>query len=424
MRHKDGHWVWIGLDRHRARTYLGVAFRDAAAVDADALRCLRPLVEGSGPPPAASVRSAHEFIQERIQQVERATERLQFMRAFINETLQHLAHGVVVASGVGRVILANERAGDFLLPASENTLIDSQLLDCMGQLRVAGGGSVVDAVRAALAHGATTQLAARSPGNHDLLVQVSGFAYDPHVDHLGVLVSLADVTELRNSERRRRELMAFLSHDLRSPVSSILAMTGLARLRPERSREPDFVERIEQHARRTLDLADGFLDLARAQTADSSQFRSVDLGHVARSAIDAVTDQAQAKAISISRRLDEPAPLRGDPALLERAVVNLLNNAIKYSPRGARVGVRVAGDRQGIACAVSDTGYGIADAELTGLFEKYHRVGNPRHGDVGGTGLGLAFVKAVVERHGGRVEVQSSVNEGSRFTLHFPAHDA
>lgn len=143
---------------------------------------------------------------------------------------------------------------------------------------------------------------------------------------------------------------------------------------------------------------------------------------VAINAFEQVWVQAQSKHIELSRHLDvDEAWVIGDPGLLERAIVNLLVNAVKYSPRDAKVRLDLEQHHREFHCSVDDNGMGIAETDLPKLFSRFERVRAAEQGVEHGTGLGLAFVKAVAERHGGRVDVDSTLGEGSRFCLVLPA---
>ena len=237
---------------------------------------------------------------------------------------------------------------------------------------------------------------------------------------------------IRAAERSRDETLHFLSHDMRAPQASILALIELQSEPASALPQPEFFARIEKASRRTLGLADNFVQLARAE---SHEYRldEVDFRDLLFDATDEMWSLAKGKQIEIVTEIDEAAeyPVQVDRALMTRALTNLLSNAINYSPTGARIVCSLAltaaqedGTLPRVACLISDAGYGIAPADQQKLFRRFTRVelpGQPRHD---GIGLGLVFVKTVVERHSGVIGFVSTPGEGTCFTLSLPCHSS
>ncbi len=410
--------IWTALHRRGEVWRLGIHWNGDARPTTGEQRLLVSLAANCEFPESKTPRSPVEFVQSRIQQVQAATERLHSLRRFITDTLAQLAHGVLVADSVGRILMGNSRAKDYLAMAQEE-VFKQPLMELLDRLEVTSDESVSQVLQSVLLQGETIQVAARTPGGQDLLVQVSPFDYEQD-DIGGVLVNLADVTALRESERRRRALTAFLSHDLRTPLASILAVIDIAKLKPEKLEDPKYLQNIEHNARRTLQLADDFMYLTRAESVESTSFSDVDLVQVAENACDAVEAQAVAKQIRLTKKLPTVAAMAGDAALLERAFINLLSNAVKYSPQKADVtlGMEIV-DAQ-VHCWVQDTGYGIAEQDRPKLFARFKRIEREEHRHESGSGLGLAFVKTVIDRHHGTIELESQVGEGSCFHIYLP----
>jgi CHASE2 domain-containing sensor protein/signal transduction histidine kinase len=258
-----------------------------------------------------------------------------------------------------------------------------------------------------------------SPGGAELLVRCSA-CEDGTGTAIGAIVSLVDISQLRAAERRRDEVLAFLSHDMRSPQSSILALLELHELDPEDNPVDTVHQRIAQYARRTLELSEQFLQLARAETKEYD-FDTVDLGPVAEEAVEESWAAAEQKHITLELRFDgEPVPVRADIALLRRALINLVSNAVKYSPEDTTVTVEVAARAGWQVCSVADQGYGISPADLRQLFGRFRRFAAPGQPKAQGAGLGMSFVKTVVDKHGGHIDVESALGAGSRFTIRLP----
>jgi CHASE2 domain-containing sensor protein len=234
-----------------------------------------------------------------------------------------------------------------------------------------------------------------------------------------VIVSVIDLTVIRQLEEQREEALRFLSHDIRSPQASILAL-----LDTDDGKNPAALhERIRSAAQSTLRLADDFVQFARAENAQSYHFEMQDLDAMAQEAADEIWAQAHKAGVTIKQTAwQEPVWVNADRSLLWRAIVNLLNNAVKFSPRGGVVEILVVDNGQTARVCIKDQGPGMTESEAARLFSRYSRLPSAQRKE--GVGLGLAFVKAVSERHLGRVEVQAKPGEGSTFTLELPLFDA
>lgn len=253
----------------------------------------------------------------------------------------------------------------------------------------------------------------------------SGQGIDSFVDHIAVLRDAA--RKQRELQRSREETMHFLSHDLRAPLASIvsaLEARGDGRL----SDDPELVTRIDRHARAALGLAENLVRLVRAEGIDPLQFTELGLEMLVQDAVDEAWALAHARRLSLSCEI-EPAGsesdfvVLGDADLLRRAILNLLTNAIKYTPEGGRVTVRLRAADGGWAVDVEDSGIGIAEDQQVRLFQRFSRLPTEQNRTLAGIGLGLLMVRTVAERHAGTVTVSSKPGEGSRFTLHLPAHN-
>lgn len=229
-----------------------------------------------------------------------------------------------------------------------------------------------------------------------------------------------DVTRIRLAEHRREAWLHFISHDMRSPQASILALIDLQRAAEPAPPAQDLLDRIAAYARRTLSLADDFVLLARAE-APTWSLVETDIGSVVLDAIDELWALAQARGIRLDVNIgDDVCVACVEPFLLMRAVVNLVSNAIKFSPGNATVTVRLSRVEHGYAISVSDHGPGISAEARQRLFEPFQRlqVEPPRYPS--GAGLGLAFVKTIAKRYGGNIELHTRPGEGCTFNLTLP----
>jgi len=397
----------------------------------------------------------------RMQAVYDMTSRLRDMRRFLSDGLESLPEATVICNLDGGILVANRRAVALvpLVLQGINDLPAPVGLGGLADTDVYGTSAYQDAYGDA--HGGLDR-----PGLPDIVetlfpVPGPGLAYwdalcdaldadgpvmsssDSHGVELateddrrfllhgaplhgeagrpaGVIVSLIDITTVRRAERQREQTLHFLSHDMRSPQASILALIDL-QARPERALpQPEFMGRIAEHAHRTLALADDFIRLAQAES-QSLAFAEVDLAALVLDATDEMW--ALAKTRGIELKLDVEADgttLRAAPALLVRAIANLVSNAIKFSPAGApvTVGLRRLGPYMSIE--VTDQGPGIALEAQARLFRPFSRVHAPSSDAPSGSGLGLVFVKTVAERHGGRVMLRSDAGQGATFSIWLP----
>ncbi|MFL9963800.1 CHASE2 and HATPase_c domain-containing protein [Paraburkholderia sediminicola] len=247
----------------------------------------------------------------------------------------------------------------------------------------------------------------------------------------GWIAGLVDVSALHAAERQREDALRLLSHDMRSPQASILALVEMERGRAEPALARELLGRIERYAQRALTLADDFVQLARAES-QAYVLEPASLTDLVIDASDEVWPQAHARRIALQTDTagdtDDGHWVCVDRSLMTRALVNILNNAVKYSPPDTRivcsvasVGPAVPGAARRVSCTIRDQGYGIPKEQQAGLFERFRRFHATQRPEVGGAGLGMAFVKTVVTRHGGDVDVVSAPGAGTAFTIRLPA---
>ena len=228
--------------------------------------------------------------------------------------------------------------------------------------------------------------------------------------HTGTILTLTDISPLRESERRRDEALRFLSHDMRSPQASIITLLEMQREDPESMSPEKLIERIDRYAKRTLNLADDFLRLAKAERSKPQDFAPLELSGLLQDAVEEAWSLASAKRISVkSNTPDDEAWVSGDRDLLTRVLMNLLSNAIKYSPPNTTVTCSLRREEKNWIIDVADQGYGISEANMSKLFSRFVRLHEEGQPEEEGIGLGLVFVKTVVTRHNGSIGVKSTV---------------
>lgn len=245
----------------------------------------------------------------------------------------------------------------------------------------------------------------------------------------GALIVINDVTNLRRLESIRRDFVANVSHELKTPITSIegFAETLLdgALEEPEDARR--FVEIINKQASRLHAIVEDLLALSRVEQEAKREeilLQELPVVDVLKSAMQTCNPNAERAGTLTSLICEQGIVARINPALLEQAVINLLDNAIKYSGKGSSIRVEAEKQPGEVLIRVSDNGVGIAKQDVARIFERFYRVDKARSAKLGGTGLGLSIVKHIVSAHHGHISVDSNLGHGSTFTIHLPVKDS
>jgi two-component system phosphate regulon sensor histidine kinase PhoR len=237
------------------------------------------------------------------------------------------------------------------------------------------------------------------------------------------LVVFHDLTDVKRVEQVRRDFVANVSHELRTPLAAIKSvietLEGGAAEDPKTAR--DFLRRADGEVDRLVQMVEELLELSRIESGELSMTREpVNVGAAVQTAAERLRPMAEKGHVTLSSDVAQDLPgVSGDRVSLERAIVNLINNAIKFTPEGGAVRVVARPDAGGVTIEVIDNGAGIEPQDLPRVFERFYKADRARR--AGGTGLGLAVVKHTVEAHGGRVEAESRLGEGSTFRIWLPA---
>jgi two-component system, OmpR family, sensor histidine kinase NblS len=242
---------------------------------------------------------------------------------------------------------------------------------------------------------------------------------------LGSVMIMQDITKQAELEKMKNEFMANVSHELRTPITSIKSYVDTLcnhgeKLDPDIHRE--FLQIIDNEADRLMHLVNDVLELSRIEEADREfEMLPLDIHRACEAAIRSLNLMARDRGIELEFVQKADVPLaRINQESIERVVINLLNNGIKYTPEGGKISVRVDADDKEVAVHVKDTGIGIPEDALEHIFDRFYRVEKKVH-TIKGTGLGLTIVKKIIEKHGGRITVSSSLGEGSTFSFFLPA---
>jgi two-component system phosphate regulon sensor histidine kinase PhoR len=241
----------------------------------------------------------------------------------------------------------------------------------------------------------------------------------------GYLLSLADVTQLKEVDRLKSDIVANVSHEFRTPLAIIKAYAELLMDDQEETlaaSRHEFLAIIDAETDRLAAMVSGLLDLARLEaSAGAIAMSPVRIGDILDEAVALLQPEAQARDIVVN--VDMPSELsamRGNRDLLLTLMRNLLGNAIKFSYDGGRVAVRVRQDDHSLILQVTDQGIGIAEDDKAHLFEKFYRGSTAKNAGIRGTGLGLVLIKAAVEAHHGTIDVESELGRGTSFTVSLP----
>jgi CHASE2 domain-containing sensor protein/signal transduction histidine kinase len=358
-----------------------------------------------------------DYIQNRIELIRINISYLRAARKFLAESLDGLPYAALVVAPDGKLVVANRQTLDLCKGNKadlsgcriETALADIRLQDSDWQRAVA---SVLDA------DGGKLELKASGAAGREFEVALALFRNDEGVIS-GLIVVLEDVTELRQAQREREDALSFLSHDIRSPQNSIMALAELQRHDETRKPESEFVSAVEALAQKTMMLAEEFLQLARADSKQLS-LAGHDLLVLVEDCIAEINPQAEARKVSI--QVVEPSDrvvVMADRSLITRAICNLFVNAVKYTPEGGKVCVRCTLSGNSVICSITDSGAGIPSADLPKLFKRFSQL-QKNDAQMSGSGLGLAFVDVVARRHNGQAKAESVSGQGATFSLVLP----
>lgn len=247
--------------------------------------------------------------------------------------------------------------------------------------------------------------------------------YTP-LPRIGSAVTMQDISYLKEIDRLKNDFIHTVSHDLRSPLTSVLGyMELIARVGPLNETQHEFLERLRAGVHHMTSLVNELLDLGRLDSGFDTRRETVDLRNVLDYSLNVFDNQIKNKNLQVTCEYSENIKsLRANPIRIRQMIDNLVGNAIKYTPPNGRVKLSLSMQENQIVLRVTDSGPGIPPDEQNRVFEKFFRASN-RPNDVEGSGLGLAIVKSIVENHQGRVWVESKVSVGSTFIVLLPTND-
>lgn len=301
---------------------------------------------------------------------------------YITQSVHSLPDAALLTDQDGMVLVANRRA-QLLFP--DRQLVGSQLNDLFDDLGRRDWRTLIDAE-------AGTRDEVFIDDGRCIQIAIAGLT-DTHKRSTGLIVRLADVTPLRAAERERQRTLQLLGHDMRAPQVSILTLLD------SEKRPANLEEQIRRNARQTLNLAEGYVQLSRAEN-QSLTFDLINLADLLTEAADTLWPQSAAKGVELltPETYDEYL-VEADAALMRRVIINLLDNAIRHTPNGSFVTCHLSVHNDQTLLIIADQGAGLSDDMRARLFQPF------AGGNVSGSGLGLAFVHAVIQRHGGQITI-------------------
>ena len=413
---------------------LGVAWLVSSAVRRRVQRMVSfaaALAGGASTPPMAAERKddlglLEAQLAEMASNIQVTLGAMRVERERLEAILRGMVEGVLVTDLDGRVVLLNARARELLavppaVEASGRPLIELVRDPAFAEIprRLVTGDAVV-----------SREIALSVPGQSGRWLQVNGARLSAaHGIPFGLVLVLHDVSELRRLETVRRDFIANVSHELRTPLTAIkgYAETLLGPVGESRDTALSFLQIIDRHSERLGRLIDDLLTLSDLEFGRAPLHRrAVAVAPALDDVVQMLADRTAQRGLSMTTAVPADLPLvQADPDRLRQVLINLVDNAVKYTPEGGRIticaGSATISGLPAVDLTIADTGIGIPSQDLPRLTERFFRVDKARSRELGGTGLGLAIVKHIVQGHGGQLTIESTLGQGTTVVVTFPA---
>ncbi|MDD5155959.1 MAG: ATP-binding protein [Candidatus Omnitrophica bacterium] len=366
---------------------------------------------------ADEIRELAQSLNLMSEEIKDKIEKLNSERAKLDLVLSSMFEGVIVTDENENIILMNPSLRRIFLVESE-----PEGKKPIEVIRNTAVQDMIDRILKGKQHLATEEILVTMP--EERILRVNGVPILRNDKFEGAILVFHDITELRRLEQIRQDFVANVSHELRTPISSIkgYAETLLEGALKDKHNAKDFINIIYQDAERLSQLINDLLDLSRIESG-KMKMNVVELDPVSviKRAMTVIDNQAKVKSIALKLDFAPELPdIKADETRLSQVLINLLDNAIKYTPENGSVTISAAVSADALQIDVSDTGIGISDKDLPRIFERFYRVDKARSRELGGTGLGLSIVKHIVQAHGGQVWVKSEPGLGSTFSFTIP----
>jgi two-component system phosphate regulon sensor histidine kinase PhoR len=373
--------------------------------------------EYAGKAPVSGNDAVGELAREMNDMSARISNRLQslgFEKNRLNAILQGMGEGLMVTDGKGEIILVNPAFRELFSLQDETEGKSLSAITRLPALHEAFRG-VIETKKERVGEFCYPLLEERT-------LQTHWFPLLDGDEVQGVVAVFHDISDLKRLEKVRRDFVANVSHELRTPVTIIKGyaetlLSGAMKTDPERADR--FLGIINAHAERLASLIKDLLALSELESRNLAiKLDPFPISGIVRQACMLLEEKARSKAITIeSKNAGDMPPVMADPGRVEQVLINLLDNAIKYTPEHGSITVSAKESDDLVQVTVADTGIGIPPSDLPRIFERFYRVDTARSREQGGTGLGLAIVKHIILLHGGNIAVESSLGKGSTFTF-------
>jgi len=332
----------------------------------------------------------------------------------LDSILANMVDGVIMTDTGGDIILANKAAGA-LFGFKEDSVAGRPIIEAVHDYEI-------DEILKQCLHTGKEQAAQFESGNARRFLRAIAMPLYSQGRLSGVLILLQDLTELRNLQTMRREMVGNISHELRTPIAGIKAMaeTLLNGAIDDREAARDFLGRIGSEADRLSQMVAELTQLSRIESGQADlQMESVNLNALADEVLAEMRPLAEKQPVTLNKELSPGLPLvKADRDRIRQTIINLVHNAIKFNRPGGSVTIATGYDAGSVTVSVIDTGIGISGDDLPHIFERFYKADKARAG--GGSGLGLAIAKHTVQAHGGDIRAQSAEGKGSTFSFTLP----
>jgi len=333
----------------------------------------------------------------------------------VENVLKNMAEGVLAVDNQGRIIMANGQAAR-TLGFKDREFKGRMLTELVAYPAI--DELFADVLREKQALTAEFKL----PNNKFILAHVS--LLQENGETFGAVAVLQDISGLRRLEELRRDFVANVSHELRTPLTSIQAFVEalLDGLVEDPDTQSKYLKVIHDETLRLKRLIHDLLDLSSMESGKTKwQVMPVNIKEITLRVLEKLMPQVKEKSLEIKTEMpEELPPALGNIDRIEQVLINLVHNAIQFTPKGGRIEISGSACGDEIRVNVADTGEGIPEEDLPYIWDRFHKVDKSRARGYGGTGLGLAIVKHIVDAHGGRIEVESEPGKGSTFTFYLP----
>ena len=344
-------------------------------------------------------------------------EQISSEKSKVEAVIASIGDGIIAVDEDNKIIMLNRAAEEIFKVKEEEVLGKSTI-------QITRNYKLVELIKEALAEAETLteEIELLLPEERIFRLRLAPIKQEEEI--AGVVVSLRDITEIRKLQVMRTEFVSNVSHELKTPLTSIKGYVETLLGSDLDSETTDsFLEVIEDEAERLERLIEDTLSLSKIESEGVLEKEEVAVEDLITDIRPILEPKAEKKKIDLNFQLEAELPtLMGDWDQLPRALINLIDNGIKYTPEGGQVGVRSYLEEEKIIIEVEDDGIGIPEQDLPRIFERFYRVDKARSRELGGTGLGLSIVKHVVDQHNGQISVESEVEQGTKFTIEFPSN--